>query len=133
MELDEKVDAKNDSAVTSGSKSDANDSKSNLIRYPNFDVNKYASNYQGKTLIDRLLHIADLCPDAKSAALQRALQESEKGIDVDLYSRVSDIASKHFGGMINYLLFPNIIIKINKLKNRKCSSKYILDAKTNTR
>ena len=103
MDLDEKVDSKNDDVQTkkksSKSKGNSSNNSGNAIRYADFDVNKYASHYKGKTLVDRLLHIADINKDVKGKALQRALKEAEKGINVDLYANVSDLASKHFGGM----------------------------------
>ena len=111
MDLDEKVDSKNDDVQTkkksssSKSKGSSNNNSGNAIRYADFDVNKYASHYKGKTLIDRLLHIADINKDVKGKALQRALKEAEKGINVDLYSNVSDLASKHFGGLYAFSIF----------------------------
>lgn len=93
MEVDEKV---------SEEKKDDNNNQSNrlgIIKYPNFDVSKYASNYTSKIKIDRLIHIAQICPMFQRESFKIAVNEVKDGkiLDVGMYDRVMESAQKVLG------------------------------------
>lgn len=60
---------------------------------PTFDLETYASNYQGPLLPLRLAHIATHCPSLSRQALALAIGHAKNGKDLQLYHRLLDLAS----------------------------------------
>eukprot|EP00484_Ammonia_sp_Unknown_P016470 CAMPEP_0197035598 /NCGR_PEP_ID=MMETSP1384-20130603/13347_1 /TAXON_ID=29189 /ORGANISM="Ammonia sp." /LENGTH=515 /DNA_ID=CAMNT_0042465677 /DNA_START=95 /DNA_END=1642 /DNA_ORIENTATION=- len=71
--------------------------KTATIEYAELDVTKYAANYSGKVKVDRLLHIARVCPSKKKDCYRLAVEEVRKGIDVGIYDRVMEEGQKLLG------------------------------------
>ncbi|EME38172.1 hypothetical protein DOTSEDRAFT_57684 [Dothistroma septosporum NZE10] len=59
---------------------------------PTFDLETYASNYEGPLLPLRLAHIATHCPTLSRQALTLAFDHAKNGKDVQLYHRLLDLA-----------------------------------------
>ena len=92
MEVDEKAsESKEEKENTKIEK------KTTVIDYKGFDIKKYASNYSGKVKVDRLLHIARVCPSLKKDCYRLAVEEVRKGIDVGIYDRVMEEGQKLLG------------------------------------
>eukprot|EP00485_Elphidium_margaritaceum_P007266 CAMPEP_0202703178 /NCGR_PEP_ID=MMETSP1385-20130828/16044_1 /ASSEMBLY_ACC=CAM_ASM_000861 /TAXON_ID=933848 /ORGANISM="Elphidium margaritaceum" /LENGTH=504 /DNA_ID=CAMNT_0049360977 /DNA_START=82 /DNA_END=1596 /DNA_ORIENTATION=+ len=95
MEVDEKV---SESKEEQKSAEDTKIVKKfSHIDYPGFDVGRYASKYVGKVKIDRLLHIARVCPSLKKDCYRVAVAEVRQGLDVGLYGAVMEEAQKVLG------------------------------------
>ncbi|CAK5279986.1 unnamed protein product [Mycena citricolor] len=56
-----------------------------------FDVESYISNYTGRTVIDRLLHIISCCPSLAPEAFALAVQHIHQSRDTSQYSRVLSV------------------------------------------
>lgn len=91
MEVDEKVSESKDDEKTSIQK------KTTTVEYPELDLTKYASNYRSNVKVDRLLHIARVCPTKKAECYRLAVAEVRKGIDVGIYDRVMEEGQKVLG------------------------------------
>ena len=85
MEVDEKSSEAKESALSP--------KKSTTIASSDLDVAAYAKAYSGKAQLDRLLHIARVCPSLKRACLEVCVATVRGGIDVGAYDRVMSAAS----------------------------------------
>ncbi|KAK3723622.1 hypothetical protein LTR37_001503 [Vermiconidia calcicola] len=61
---------------------------------PTFDLETWAGNYEGALLPLRLAHVSTHCPSLARQSLSIAAAAAKKGKDVQLYSRLHDIASR---------------------------------------
>ncbi|KAK4943419.1 hypothetical protein LTR66_014605, partial [Elasticomyces elasticus] len=52
---------------------------------PKFDLESYISNYEGRTRLHRLLHIAQHCPPLSLEALHLAIPEAKNGMNTTAY------------------------------------------------
>ncbi|KAI5357317.1 putative proteasome component (PCI) domain, winged helix DNA-binding domain superfamily [Septoria linicola] len=59
---------------------------------PTFDLENWANNYEGTLLPYRLAHIALRCPSLSRQATALALATAKSGKDVQLYSRLTELA-----------------------------------------
>eukprot|EP01083_Nonionella_stella_P175432 610842_1 len=96
MEIDEKSSEQNDRDEQKDVRSTIQ-KKTTVIEYNALNITKYASHYSGKVKIDRLLHIARVCPTKKKECYRLAVEEVRKGIDVGIYDRVMESAQKLLG------------------------------------
>ena len=90
MEVDEKAN-ENSEEKSSIAK------KTTTIEYADFNVSDYASRYDSKVKVDRLLHISRVCPSKKKECYRLCVQEVKKGIDVGIYDRVMEEGQKILG------------------------------------
>lgn len=61
---------------------------------PTFDLDSWASNYEGALLPYRLAHIAQSCPSLAQQAIALALAHAKSGKDVQLYHRLTELANR---------------------------------------
>ncbi|KAF2485886.1 hypothetical protein BDY17DRAFT_309174 [Neohortaea acidophila] len=61
---------------------------------PTFDLETWASNYEGPLLPLRLAHVATHCPPLSQQSLDLAITAAKRGKDVLLYNRLYEIAEK---------------------------------------
>jgi len=58
------------------------------VNFPDFDLDGYVSRYSGYNRIQRLRHIARICPDKRPQAFLMAIDLAKKGVDTTLYQDV---------------------------------------------
>ena len=91
VDVDQKVSESKDDEKTSIQK------KTTSIEYPDLDLAKYAAAYASNVKVDRLMHIARVCPSKKADCYRLSVAEVRKGIDVGIYDRVMEEAQKILG------------------------------------
>ncbi|SMR55508.1 unnamed protein product [Zymoseptoria tritici ST99CH_1A5] len=67
---------------------------SNALPPPTFDLDTWASNYDGAILPLRLAHVAIHCPSLAHAALTLAITNAKRGRDVQIYRRLVQLAAQ---------------------------------------
>lgn len=64
------------------------------MQFDSFDVEAHAAKYSGRNRADRLLFIAQTCPQLRSDAHQALLRELKSSLNTKLYLEVVEAATK---------------------------------------
>lgn len=89
VDVDQKVSESQDDEKASVQKK-----KTTTVEYPELDLAKYAGAYATNVKVDRLMHIARVCPSKKAECFRLAVAAVRKGINVQIYDRVMEEAQR---------------------------------------
>eukprot|EP01083_Nonionella_stella_P105870 304816_1 len=119
MEVDEKLSERKDNIdIKDDSKEQTRiEKKTTIISYKSLNISSYACNYSGKVKIDRLLHIARVCPSLKKECYKLCVAEVSSGIDVGIYDRVMEEGQKILG--VEQCKFDGNWMSLQSQKNDK--------------